>query len=103
MQPARIIRLPGVPPLDVGLTDRLSVVLPPAATRGRPRVHPSQILGGIVWVMRSGRSWREVPPAFAPWATVYSRYRLWQEDGTWERVASVLTATQTTGVDGRDV
>jgi len=71
--------------------DRLVTVLPPAATRGRPRVDARQVLGGIVWLMRCGRSWREIPPTFGPWATVASRYRLWQQDGTWSRIATLLT------------
>lgn len=91
-QPAVIIQLPGVPPLDEVLIDRLLAVLPPAARRGRPRVNARQILGGIVWVMRTGHSWREIPPAFSPWATVASRYRRWQQDGTWNRIAALLTA-----------
>jgi transposase len=96
-QPAPIRRLPGVPPLDEALSDRLLAVLPPPATGGRPRVHPLQILGGLVWLMRCGRSWREIPPAFAPWATIASRYRLWQQDGTWNRIAAVLVPATTEG------
>ena len=93
--PAVIIPLPGVPPLDAALTDRLLAVVPPAARHGRPRVNPRQILGGLVWLMRCGRSWREIPAAFGPWATIASRYRLWQRDGTWPRIAAVLTAVVT--------
>jgi hypothetical protein len=88
--PAAIISLPGVPPLEAALTERLLAVLPPAAPRGRPRVDPRPVLGGILWMMRSGRAWREIPAAFGPWATVASRYRLWQQDGTWNRIAAVL-------------
>jgi transposase len=81
-----------VPPLDEGLLDRLVAVLPPATARGRPRMEPRQVLGGIVWLMRRGRAWREIPPRFGPWATLASRYRLWQQDGTWQRIAVLLTA-----------
>lgn len=87
-----IIRLAGVPPLDDLLLDRLLARLPPATHRGRPRVDPQPILGGIVWLMHSGRAWREIPPGFGPWATIASRYRLWQQDGTWQRIAPLLTA-----------
>ena len=92
MPPAVMISRSGVPPLDEALIDRLLPLLPPATHRGRPRVDPPQILGGIVWLMRRGRAWREIPPAFGPWATVASRYRLWQQDGTWQRIAALLTA-----------
>jgi transposase len=90
-----VIPLPAVPPLTEELTDRLYAVLPPAAPRGRPRVDARRVLGGILWLMRSGRSWREIPPCFGPWATVASRYRLWQQDGTWTRITAVLTASVT--------
>lgn len=89
---APIIRLAGVPPLDDRLLDRLLALLPPVAHRGRPRVDPQPILGGIVWLMPSGRAWRQIPPGFGPWATVASRYRRWQHDGTWDRIAALLTA-----------
>ena len=92
---ATIIRLAGVSPLDALLRDRLLAVLPPAAARGRPRVDAWRVLGGIVWLMRHGRAWREIPPRFGPWATVASRYRLWQHDGTWQRIAALLTAPTT--------
>ncbi len=85
------IRLPGVPALDASLMTRLLAVLPPAAIRGRPATQPAQVLGGIVWVMRRGAPWREVPARFGPWRTVYGRYRLWRQDGTWDRVAAILT------------
>jgi transposase len=79
-------------PLDEALVARVLGVLPPPAARGRPRVAPPQILGGIVWVMRTGSAWRYVPPAFGPWETVHSRYRLWRQDGTWDRIAPILSA-----------
>lgn len=81
-----------MPPLDEALLRRLHAVLPAAAPWGRPRVAPEQVLGGIIWLMRSGRTWREIPPEFGPWATIASRYRLWQQDGTWPHIAAVLTA-----------
>jgi transposase len=88
--------LPGVPALDELLTARLLAMLPPAAATGRPATSPTQVLGGIVWVMRTGASWREVPPSFGPWRTLYGRYRRWCQDGTWDRLAVVLTDTDDT-------
>jgi transposase len=81
-----------VPPLDEALIARLLAVLPAPTARGRPRVNPRLILGGIVWVMRTGSAWRFVPPGFGPWETVHSRSRLWRQDGTWDRIAAVLNA-----------
>jgi transposase len=88
---APIVRLAGVPPLDERRLDRVLAVLPPAAARGRPQVDARRVLSGMVWLMRHGGAWRQIPPWFGPWATVASRYRLWQLDGTWTRIASLLT------------
>jgi transposase len=65
-----IIALASVPALTEPLITRLLSAIPPAAATGRPPIRPPQILSGIVWVMRTGASWREVPPAFGPWQTV---------------------------------
>ena len=88
------IGLAGVPPPDDLLLDRLLAVLPPAGSRGRPRTDARRVLGGIVWLMRRGRSWREIPPGFGPWATLASRYRRWQQDGTWTRIAAILATAE---------
>jgi transposase len=36
---------------------------------------------GLLWVMRTGAPWREIPAAYGSWHTLYSRYRRWDEDG----------------------
>ncbi len=42
---------------------------------------------GIAYKHRHGVPWREVPPAFGPWQTLYARLARWRADGTWSRVA----------------
>ena len=41
--------------------------------------------------VRAGAPWRDVPPAYGPWQTVYGLFRRWQRDGTW---GEILTALQ---------
>jgi hypothetical protein len=77
------------------LTDRLwqqvAPLLPPQKPpRGRPALDHRRLLEGLLWVMRTGAPWREIPPAFGSWHTLYSRYRRWDEDGLWDRICSVL-------------
>lgn len=43
-------------------------------------------MDGILWRYRTGSPWRALPQEFGPWQSVYSRFRLWQQDGTWERL-----------------
>src|SRR5687768_10912302 len=78
---------------------RLQPLLPaPVSGRGRPRVDDRRIVEGILWRLATGCPWRDVPAAFGPWRTVYSRFRRWQQAGVWERVlANVHTAGDAAG------
>jgi transposase len=59
---------------------------------GRPRRNHRSVLGGMLWVLSTGSSWRELPEEeFGPWQTVYGRYRKWYEEGLWQRITEVLS------------
>jgi transposase len=48
------------------------------------------MLAAILWVMRTGAPWREIPEEHGPWQTAHSRHRRWRRDGTWARILGVL-------------
>ena len=59
--------------------------------RGRPRRDQRQVLRGVLWVMDSGASWRDLPEEeFGPWQTIYGQYRKWLKEGLWSRIVEVL-------------
>jgi transposase len=60
------------------------------ATTGRKPKEPRQMLNGIVWVLRSGAPWRDVPERYGRWKTVYDYYRNWRDNGTFDRILSAL-------------
>lgn len=41
---------------------------------------------GILWILRTGAPWRDLPAAFGPWQTVYSRFREWTRSGLWQAI-----------------
>ncbi len=66
-------------------------LLPAASKRGRPRQHSYRtILNAIFYVVRSGCAWRLLPKDLPPWKTVYTYFRGWRVDGTWESLNAVL-------------
>lgn len=70
----------------------LKPLLPAGMKAGRPpRWSKRRLIDGIRWRIRTGSPWRDIPPAYGPWQTVYGLFRRWQRDGTWE---SLLTALQ---------
>lgn len=63
-----------------------------SANRGRGR-RPEEnrsIVNGILWRLRCGTPWRDVPPKYGNWNTIYRRFRRWSEAGVWEAVSVTL-------------
>lgn len=44
------------------------------------------MINAILWKLRTGAPWRDVPERYGPWKTAHERLRRWTADGTWERV-----------------
>lgn len=47
---------------------------------------------GVMWRTRAGCAWRDLPPRYGNWKTVYNRHRRWSGDGTWRNVLDGLGA-----------
>lgn len=58
---------------------------------GRWRDH-RQVINGILFRVRTGCQWRDVPPRYGPYQTLYDRFSRWETDGTWARIEAVLQA-----------
>lgn len=65
---------------------RIEPLLPPRFTAGRPWRDHRQVINGILWKIRTGAPWRDVPERYGPWKTCHERLRVWTADGTWERI-----------------
>lgn len=46
----------------------------------------------ILWVLRTGVGWRDLPSVFGPWQSVYSCFRTWTRNGLWQAVLSALSS-----------
>jgi transposase len=72
---------------------RLAPLLPAEKPpTGRPNKDHRTVLNGILWILRTGAPWRDLPERYGPWKTVYSRFRRWQRAGVWERILAELQA-----------
>jgi transposase len=67
--------------------------LPPQRSgTGRPAKDHRTMVEGILWRLRTGAPWRDLPERYGPWKTVYTRFRRWQQGGVWARALAALQA-----------
>ena len=45
----------------------------------------------VLWVVRTGSPWRDLPEAFGNWNSIFVRFRRWAKKGVFERVFNVLS------------
>ncbi|MFI8221373.1 IS5 family transposase [Streptomyces sp. NPDC085932] len=76
----------------------LAPLIPRAAT-GRPRVEDRQVVNGMVYKIRTGISWRDLPERYGPWQTVYTRFRRYALDGVFTRALRQIQAHSDAGGD----
>ncbi len=58
--------------------------------RGRPWRDPRDVLNGILWVLRTGAAWHDLPERYPSYQTCHRRFQHWVENGTMERILTAL-------------
>ena len=73
--------------------ERLQPLLPSQQPKtGRPAVDHRRLLNGILWMLRTGAPWRDLPERDGPWRTVASRFYRWQKAGIWNQLLGAVQA-----------
>jgi transposase len=67
---------------------------------GRKRADDHRVLNGILWVLRTGAPWRDLPERYGKWKTVNSRFYRWSDSGLWQ---SILKRLQAEAADSDDL
>jgi transposase len=60
------------------------------AKTGRPPSDPRIMLNGMMWILRTGAPWRDLPDRFGPWQTVYDHFTTWRGKGVYDRILEAL-------------
>ena len=70
---------------------RLEPLLPgKAGDPGRTAVDNQLFVNGVLWVLRSGAHWCDLPERYGKWKSVHQRFARWAKAGVWERVFEAL-------------
>ena len=79
--------------------ESLAPHLPSVITGGRPREDDRRVLNGIVWKIRSGAPWRDVPARYGSWKSIYTRFRRWALNGTFNKMLAAAHAQADANAD----
>jgi len=76
----------------------------PRKRRGRPFQDARAVLNGILWILRTGAPWADLPDRYPPYQTGHRRFQQWVRAGTWRRILRALAAdlTERGGFDLRE-
>ncbi|WP_427017433.1 IS5 family transposase [Pseudarthrobacter sp. P1] len=64
---------------------RTGPLLPASGRGGQWRDH-RQVINAILFKLRTGAPWRDLPERYGPWKTAHERLRKWTLDGTWQKI-----------------
>jgi transposase len=72
---------------------RIAPLLPgKAGDPGRSAADNRLFVDGVLWVLRSGAHWRDLPERYGKWKSLHKRFSRWAKAGVWERVFEALIA-----------
>lgn len=70
---------------------RIEALLPgKAGDPGRRGADNRQFVNGVLWVLRSGAHWHDLPERYGKWKTAHKRFTRWANAGVWERIFAHL-------------
>ena len=58
--------------------------------KGRPPRDAREVLNGVLWILRTGAPWKDLPDRYPPYQTCHRRFQQWQQDGRFEVILQVL-------------
>jgi transposase len=70
---------------------RIETMLPGKAGDPGRTADNRLFVNGVLWVLRSGAHWHDLPERYGKWKSVHTRFSRWAKAGVWERVFEALT------------
>jgi transposase len=61
-----------------------------ADRRGRPWSNRRKVLNGVLWILRTGAPWEDLPPRYGPYQTAHRRFQNWVRSGVMEAMLMTL-------------
>ena len=83
--------------LTYGQWQRIEPLIPgKKGDKGRHGEDNRLFVDAVLWLVRAGAPWRDLPEEFGKWNSVFKRFRRWAKKGVWKRLltswANILTS-----------
>ena len=86
----------------MGVTDRLvlsneqwnkmsGLIIGRPDQRGSTGRNNRMFVEGVLWIVRTGSPWRDLPEAFGEWNSVFRRFSRWSRKGVWQRMFEAMS------------
>lgn len=67
----------------------------PRGLTGPERADDRRVISGIVHMLQCGARWRDCPPEYGPYTTIYNRFNRWSKRGRWQAIFAALATDAT--------
>ena len=57
---------------------------------GRPSLNPRTVFNAILWILKSGARWRDLPSRYGNWNSIYHKFRKWCSQGLFEQLLKIV-------------
>ena len=72
--------------------NRIKIVFEEKPKVGRPPLNPRTVFNALMWILKSGARWRDLPSRYGNWNSIYHKIRLWCRLGLFERLMKIINA-----------
>lgn len=78
--------------------NRIKCLFPKEKKVGRPPLNSRTVFNAVLWILKSGARWRDLPTYFGNWNSIYHKFRQWCDCGLFKLLLQLLNAdvSQTT-------
>lgn len=72
---------------------RIEPLIPARGRGAKPHCHRT-MLNGMLWILRTGCPWRDIPDVYGSWKSVHTRFLRWCKSGVFERILNEISAEE---------
>ena len=72
--------------------NKIKYLFPEPRKVGRRPLNPRTIFNAILWIMKSGASWRDLPTRYGNWNSIYHKFRQWCDCGLFKQLLTLINA-----------